>query len=333
MQVYAHLVTEGNATFQDIQAAVGCQPSDVEESIRALIDCGLLQGPSDDGQFHAVSPEAARRITLSPLYREFHSLQRTIAETSAALETLTPVYEMHTRTQGAPGLEEVRSLSAVRNLITGLAADAHEEVLTSQPGGPRPEELIRESLAKADSLLRRQVRMRTLYQHSARFCPGTIAYVEHVAGQGAAVRTTVAGFPRILIFDRRVAVLSLHGSGGHGALIARDPSIVETVVQAFEHAWAVATDFPLRYDRATTQSTANEIRSSIVRQLVEGVSDKRIADGLGLSLRSVQRHIAEMMKEIGALNRLHAGYLLHKKLHEGSIVIDSPMDTPRVNPE
>ncbi len=75
----------------------------------------------------------------------------------------------------------------------------------------------------------------------------------------------------------------------------------------------------MRYGRKATQITTSAIRSSIEQQLIEGISDKRIAEGLGLSLRAVQRHIAEIIKELGALNRLHAGYLLcEKRLHKGS---------------
>ncbi|MEU3690263.1 hypothetical protein [Streptomyces narbonensis] len=331
-QVYACLLAREQATFQEIQAEVRCLPADAEKAVRALIGWGLLQGPSEDGHFHAVSPETARRVALSPLYQEVQGLQHAIAETSAAFDMLTPVYETHAGARGVPDLEEIHSLPAVRNLITGLAVDAQEEVLTSQPGGPRPEELIRESLAKAESLLQRNVRMRTLYQHSAQFDQGTIAYVEHVARRGAAVRTTAAGFPRVLIFDRRVAVLSLRGSK-EGALIARSPSVVDMAVQAFEHAWAVATDFPVSYDREVTQSTSNAIRSSIEQQLVDGISDKRISEGLGLSLRAVQRHIAEIIRELGARNRLHAGYLLcEKRLHNGSAPPDGSPETPAAQP-
>ncbi|MET8682320.1 winged helix-turn-helix transcriptional regulator [Streptomyces sp. NPDC004647] len=40
-------------------------------------------------------------------------------------------------------------------------------------------------------------------------------------------------------------------------------------------------------------------------------TDKQIAERLGMSLRSCQRHVATLMRELGARNRLHLGYLLH----------------------
>jgi hypothetical protein len=41
-----------------------------------------------------------------------------------------------------------------------------------------------------------------------------------------------------------------------------------------------------------------------------GYDDKVVAKRLGISLRTFQRHLADIMRRIGARNRLHAGYLL-----------------------
>jgi DNA-binding NarL/FixJ family response regulator len=41
-----------------------------------------------------------------------------------------------------------------------------------------------------------------------------------------------------------------------------------------------------------------------------------------MSLRTLQRHISEIMKKIGAKNRLHAGYLINQ---QG--LVDRPLAT------
>ncbi|WP_251058750.1 MULTISPECIES: hypothetical protein [unclassified Streptomyces] len=90
-------------------------------------------------------------------------------------------------------------LGAVRGLIAELVAVAEREVLTSQPGGGRPLETLEESIGRDESLLARGVRMRTIYQHTARYSRPTAAYVERVTALGAQVRTLGDGLMRMLI--------------------------------------------------------------------------------------------------------------------------------------
>ncbi|MET8138271.1 hypothetical protein ABZV24_41390 [Streptomyces sp. NPDC005251] len=53
-----------------------------------------------------------------------------------------------------------------------------------------------------------------------------------------------------------------------------------------------------------------EVKQDITRLLVSGLDDRAIARRLGMGLRSCQRHIAEIMEQLGARSRLHAGYLI-----------------------
>ncbi|CAM5548132.1 hypothetical protein SBADM41S_06722 [Streptomyces badius] len=99
------------------------------------------------------------------------------------------------------------------------------------------------ALTFAQELLERGVRMRTLYQHTAQFHQGTAAYVEHVAPLGGEVRTTASGFPRMLVFDRRVAVLALKGHP-EGALVLRNENVIDVLVDTFERTWVGARPSP-----------------------------------------------------------------------------------------
>ena len=53
----------------------------------------------------------------------------------------------------------------------------------------------------------RGVRMRTLYQHSARHSPATREYVADIVARGAEVRTLDEFFRRLIVVDRQVAVV------------------------------------------------------------------------------------------------------------------------------
>ncbi len=96
----------------------------------------------------------------------------------------------------------------MRQTIAELAAQSRLEVLTSQPGGPRPDEPLKESLGRTREVLGRGVKMRMLYQWSAQFSPTTSEFVNYVSELGAEVRITHDSFMRLLVFDRKTALMS-----------------------------------------------------------------------------------------------------------------------------
>ncbi|MEV5932248.1 helix-turn-helix transcriptional regulator [Streptomyces sp. NPDC052079] len=59
-------------------------------------------------------------------------------------------------------------------------------------------------------------------------------------------------------------------------------------------------------------AVSDDLKRTLLRLFVEGHEDKVIAKRLGISLRTYQRHLSEIMKRMGARNRPHAGYLVHK---------------------
>ncbi|MFF5702353.1 LuxR C-terminal-related transcriptional regulator [Streptomyces sp. NPDC012794] len=62
-----------------------------------------------------------------------------------------------------------------------------------------------------------------------------------------------------------------------------------------------------------SRAVSEELRQTIVLLLSEGLEDKVIARRLGMSERTCQRHIAEIMRAIGAKSRFQAGYLLRAR--------------------
>jgi DNA-binding CsgD family transcriptional regulator len=160
-----------------------------------------------------------------------------------------------------------------------------------------------------DALLERGVRVRGLCQHTARFNQRTVDQVKWVVRRGARVRTVSDDFMRMLVFDRRAAVIGLRD----GAVLIRDTTVVEFMYTTLERMWERGVDFGPEYDHDVVEETTEQIKETIVNLLVDGVEDKVIARRVGVSLRTCQRHISEIMRRLGARNRLHAGYLLHRR--------------------
>ncbi|MGW7048419.1 LuxR C-terminal-related transcriptional regulator [Streptomyces avermitilis] len=326
-RIYARACEAGLVAAGDVETGTGASQSEIRAAIQNLRTLHLVRETEDgDGRFVAVSPESAKLQRLAPLLGELRRLQARTETMRTAYDGFVHVYETAAveRSRRA-GIEVVPNRGDVRRTINGLAASSTTEVLTSHPGGPRPQEVLHESVARSRDLLERGVAIRTLYQHSAHFDAGTTAYVEHFTTLGTQFRTLADGFPQLMIFDRR-HVLVPQRDPSDGATLVSDPSIVDFATAAFERAWVAATPFHIAYDQRKVRETSEDVRHSIMRLLVTGEEDRRIAARLGLSLRSCQRHVAQIMKRIGARNRLHAGYLISQHDLLNRPLPDSPQE-------
>jgi DNA-binding CsgD family transcriptional regulator len=163
---------------------------------------------------------------------------------------------------------------------------------------------LEQALSRDLTMLRRGVRMRTLYQHSARHHGPTRDYVQRVTEYGAQVRTCPELFGRLVAFDRAVAFIPHHSMPG-GAAVVRDTSTLSFLQRAFDLAWDLATPFAGSMDKPAL----GELQHSILRLLAEGTRDETIARRLGISLRTCRKHVAEIFEQLGAQSRFQAGYL------------------------
>ncbi|MFJ8043954.1 LuxR C-terminal-related transcriptional regulator [Kitasatospora sp. NPDC096147] len=293
----------------------------LDRAIGVLVRLGLLCPTAlAEGMLHVMAPDSARAQRLGPIVRELNDRQFEVDSLREAYAELAVVYQRAAlgATQ-AGAVEVIRDPATVLRVLTEYAAAATREVLGSQPGGAVPDGALAEFGRRTDELLHRGVRLRALFQHTARYGPVTVGHLEHLSRRGAEVRTRSDGFMRLLLFDGEVAVTGLVDDPG-GAAIVRDPHVIAFMAAAFERAWSRATPFRPQYDPVVVEQTSDDVRTTIMHLLVEGLEDKVVARRLGMSLRSCQRHISEIMRRLGARNRLHAGYLIvhHGLLEHGT---------------
>ncbi|MGW8764873.1 LuxR C-terminal-related transcriptional regulator [Streptomyces sp. NPDC055815] len=302
----------------DLAAELDLPLARVESAVSALGDMGLLRRTPERAVL-PVAPDEAVQRTLGPLEREMRARRQHMERTREQLMAFMPLYESHllrlTHLRQAEYVELLTDLRAVREAITELGRTCEREVMTAQPGGGRRAEVLEEAVARDEELLRRGVRMRVLYQHTARFSSGTCAYVERVGRLGAQVRTLDDEFMRMLVFDRSTAVIPVPDDP-HAAVLIREPHVVAFMVGAYERLWLEALPFETEWDRQTIMDISDELKQTIVRLLTEGLTDAAIARRLGLSVRSCRRHVADVMAALGAESRFQAGYLLAQQDRE-----------------
>ncbi|MEW1626609.1 LuxR C-terminal-related transcriptional regulator [Streptomyces sp. NPDC089173] len=218
-----------------------------------------------------------------------------------------------------PGLLNLHGVATINAAIGSSLDGAVSEILTAQPDGARPKEVLTGALESVRLRIDDGVGMRTIYQHSSRFDEATKSYVRAVTGYGAEVRTLPEFFDRLIIIDRSTAFIPANSERTIAVAIT-EASVVRFLADVFERAWDRAEPFPFvpNYAAQAASEVIEPIRAAIRQLLAQGHSDKAIARRLGISERSLQAHIAHIKKCLGAKNRTHLGYLLCHSAHHAA---------------
>lgn len=120
------------------------------------------------------------------------------------------------------------------------------------------------------------------------------------------VRMTSGELREALIVDGRTALVqSGDGSGGRHAAVVTDPAAVGALDLLFAGAWAVAR--PVADELRLDRSLRGDLARQILEQLRAGRTDDVAAREIDVSLRTYRRHVAAIMRVLGANSRFQAG--------------------------
>lgn len=272
-----------------------------------LLEMGLLDLDEETGALTAVDPAAVQAQVVAPLSQRGAELMEESAQWADSLGALARSYRQSSARQLSATFE-LRGAQRITDFIQTEVADCRHELLTAQPHGRRPERVLGEPLRRALLILERGVRMRTLYQHAARHSPPTREYVAQVTAQGAEVRTLDEFFKRLIVIDRRLAIIP-GDRGDEMALAIRERSLVAYLVDIFERSWERALPFTDN-EVQTARDIAADTRRMTIRMLVEGHSDPASAKRLGVSTRTYAGYIASLKDEYGVQTRFQLGYAM-----------------------
>ncbi|MEU5693160.1 LuxR C-terminal-related transcriptional regulator [Actinosynnema sp. NPDC020468] len=114
------------------------------------------------------------------------------------------------------------------------------------------------------------------------------------------VRVAEASSHGSLLVDRSVAVVP--SGRADGLLVVVEPSLVTALVESFLSRWSVATSW------VGVHGVPDEFERSVLLCLVSGMTDDVAAGRLGVSARTVRRHVNGMMDRVGARSRFELGF-------------------------
>ncbi|MEV8316220.1 helix-turn-helix transcriptional regulator [Streptomyces sp. NPDC059900] len=298
-QLYVRALREKQVARDDARAAP------------CLVDFGLLYEDAENTRWlKPRAPAVALPRLLAAISERIADQRRHEARLAAVFE---PLMELGTGAAHGPATSTsavtvLRGIPRINEVIDQAGRQSSEEVLTIQPGGARPAEVLADALPLEQSLLSRGARMRTLYQHTNRHDLAALAHFEQLVGD-VEVRTLDEVTERLFLFDRTVAFIPASADRSI-ALELRHPAIIEFLVTAFYRQWRLATPMFPHAAPQPAKAGVTARQHAIAGLLVEGLTDTEIAARLGLNVRTARVHIAKLATTLGSESRAQLGYLI-----------------------
>jgi DNA-binding CsgD family transcriptional regulator/sugar-specific transcriptional regulator TrmB len=305
--VYRAMLRHPAAGVADLAAAVGVPEDDVRDALDTLSELALVRPAAGDaGRLRAVSPDIGMEILMARQQARLAAQQQRLEASRAAAAQLISEYAELRPATSHPGVEQLVGLDQIRDRLAVLTREVTEEFLTFAPGGPQTAENMAASRPLNQDLLDRGVRMRTLYLDSVRSHRPTVEHATWLAGLGGQVRTVPSLPTRMILMDRRIAMISVSSDDtAAGAVVLTGQGTLTLLHALFETTWESAQPLgevvPVDGHGLTAQQT------TALRLLAEGHTDEAIAKRLGVSHRTARRIASELMERLGARSRFEAG--------------------------
>ncbi|MFF7634235.1 LuxR C-terminal-related transcriptional regulator [Kitasatospora sp. NPDC008050] len=292
--LYLHLLSTPGLSVGQLAAALGIAVEQAQVALGALAELGLVERPTaDGGVWSAAAPDVALEELL--LRRELE-LRRTRGRITELLRT-------YRRTSSGPEgelVEVITGRESISELWRSLQVGVRQQlrVLDKPP-------YIRRSDPELElAALGRGVRMRVVYESQVLRDPERVAEIQLYAGAGEQARVLPELPLKLALVDDRWALLPVSsGTELQSVLLVRPSSLLDALAGLFELYWSRA----MRVPAADSTDLPRDRHRQLLTLLAAGLTDESIARQMGVSTRTVQRWVRELMDRFGARTRFQAG--------------------------
>lgn len=310
LALYRELRTRGHTEDGRLCEALGLDHDQTQRGLRRLRELGLVQD-ADGGVLATVEPDTALMRTLDA-YRANAAEQARMEQLTRSLMT---VYRpAAAREASQVEVDYIRDRRRKDRTLLDLDSTAQESSDAIHPGPMPPMSVLEQSLRADESIVRRGVRVRTIYAQSVLQTPRHARYLRSLADIGAEVRLVDHAPYDLLIYDRLVVCMPADPDNPPQAMIVvRGSALVKIHVAMYEDYWLRSVPFEQGAHPGSGAGESAELSPQervIIRLMADGLSDDQIARKTGVHRRTVQRAVAKVMKRLNAASRFEAGIKL-----------------------
>jgi sugar-specific transcriptional regulator TrmB len=298
--VYRVVLSAPSASLDEIATAAGLSKPRVQQITEELEQLGLLAHQASAPERVVASPPS---LALRPMLLE---RERGLTQAHEALVALSELYrEGAAQREAADVVDMVFGADAVRQRFLQLQASAVRSVdvfMLSDIAVLEPDDNPEEARA-----IERGVRFRIVVETPLLERPGFVADIRASTPLGVAVRVLPSLPTRLLITDDEMALLPMRSHGeerASGALLLHPSGLLDLVIASFEEFWARGTEFGVDGDLPGDHDVVDR---DLLKLLMLGVTDAAAGAQLGISLRTVQRRVSELIETAGVTTRIQLG--------------------------
>ncbi|WES64849.1 hypothetical protein P0L94_01975 [Microbacter sp. GSS18] len=300
-RVYEHLVRHRATPADRLAADLGLRSTDVGAAIAELTALGLVARDGVDAERLVAAPPD---VALGALILQHEDRLRQAESEMLLLERLY-------RDAGsgeADVVDVVRGTEAVRHRFNQLQRGARHEVLLFVKGDAVA--VDRDENVEEEVAIARGIRYRYILERARLEAPGVIDAAREAIESGLEVRVAGELPTRMLIVDRTVAMVPLATGGedqSSGALLLHAGGLVDLALSLFERTWASASHLVAAGDGALDEVELDEEEREVLALLDAGLTDRAIGLRTGMSVRTVQRRVRDLMDRADVDTRLQLG--------------------------
>ncbi|MFE6968256.1 hypothetical protein [Isoptericola sp. NPDC057653] len=311
LAAYRVLVATPTSDAAAVAATLDVAVDEAEARLEDLVSRGfatpLVAPRGGPGRRFAAAPPS---VTLGAAVA---AREEAVRRAQAELDVLEEMYRLAGVGGDGAGdvVQVVRGADAVARWFGRVQAGARREVLA----------LVQHPVAvtSADQnhvegeLVARGIRYRALLERPMleTFPGGLDVFAESLAaGEEARVSESVP--LRMIVVDRELAFLPVLADperASAAAILVRPSALLTGLVALFEALWATAAPVVLHGAAAAPGSGAeDDVDARLLSLLLAGQTDEAAAHQLGVSLRTVQRRVRELMDRAGVRTRVQLGW-------------------------
>jgi sugar-specific transcriptional regulator TrmB/DNA-binding CsgD family transcriptional regulator len=318
-RAYRMLVRLGDASAAQVAELLEVGEVPMKELLSDLQELGLVTSVDGDPVRYAPTPPD---VGFAPLLMGgLEALDRA----RGAVAQLTDEHRATTRRRDANQLVEViTGTNAIRQQLRNLQLSTRSEILWFCRAG-------HVAMASSDNdeefaMLARGVSYRVIYETALLEEPGMIDNLVLGIRAGEDARATPSLPVRMAISDRSIALCPLvpgrDGITEPTAALVRDSNLLTALLALFDSYWAASSPLhvaegaasdPAGISVVSPSDPTSEAERELLSLLVAGVSDKAVATRLGISTRTVQRRISELMAATNTQTRMQLAWQVARR--------------------
>ncbi|MGA8112726.1 MAG: helix-turn-helix domain-containing protein [Actinocatenispora sp.] len=308
---YHLLLRMPGATASDLADHLDRAFDEVTASLSALEQRGAAsRTPEDPDRFRAVPPDLA----FGP---ELRRRQQDLAAVEETLERLSSEYRSQLALHGSGDVVEVLFGDAIGPRVQEIQRRASRE-LCGFVKSPVFAVTAADNVAEMEAL-KAGIDVRIIYPREVLEMPGDPFRLALSVELGEQARVVAETPLKMVMVDRAVAAVPVLPATATepSALLVYPSALLDALVALFEQMWAAATPLlvaPGNQIREISSDQPSPQDLHLLSLLLAGLTDQAIAVQLGLSMRTVQRRVHDLIEMAGVRTRLQ---LVWRAAHRG----------------